>query len=297
MNSSFSDNPEVLRSLPSATTITPVARSGGPITVHAVISTTDVVRDGGVVEAWVLDNYLKNPVVCLEHDMTTVIGRASNLQNTPCGLEADITFMGEDVNPKAHAFGKMVAGGWYNAFSAQFVLLGRRQPTAEEKAKGAKWIGTGDLIEISLVGVPVDPNAVVTKRTIDLLSSDVDLIRQEVVARPEWETVLRSLEASTRPPVPAPPSTPVARAVDADLWTELRDLATRMLEITDELGLQVEPRSFKSDVAGSSAQQAPSAPAVVEVRSGASASALDMHRLLDAMRRGTDSNGDGKQGS
>ena len=76
-----------------------------------------------MVEAWVLDNYLKNPVVCLEHDMPTVIGRASNLQNTPRGLEADITFMGEDVNPQAHAFRKMVPGGWYNCP----VLPGARQ--------------------------------------------------------------------------------------------------------------------------------------------------------------------------
>ena len=290
------------------TLITPIERAegGGSITVHAVVSTTNVARDGGIVEAWNLDNYELNSVVLFQHDPKQVIGRASNLRVTSAGLEADIEFMDEATNVQANTYGKMVRDGWLNAFSVRFTIISERKPTQDERSRGCKWVGRGELLEISLVGIPMDPGAVVTNRTQKFTKREVETLKSQFSAVAGWEPILRSLEATLEPApvvvpvevqVVAPPV--VERALVDDLITEANDLMNRLTEILVELtqeeapqdAVQDVPRSIKIPLVVEDVQEVPAAPAVEVVRESASAPSLDMHKILDALRKGKNSNG------
>lgn len=123
-------------------------------TFTAIASTATVDRHGEVVspEGWDLENFKKNPVLLWSHDHTIpAIGRASKIWVEGFGSQAKLMFSGvwQTVTEEGKAAAQLVADGILNSFSVGFLPYDMQGNTYTEQ----------ELLEISLVNVPANPDA------------------------------------------------------------------------------------------------------------------------------------------
>lgn len=98
--------------------------------------------------------------LCFNHDFSSVIGAVNTIEEKEQGpyIEADFldTQLGQDVR-------KMVQSGAIYQFSFAYDVLGRRDPTDEERKNGVVDVLTElEVYEVSVVTVPANQNAQVT---------------------------------------------------------------------------------------------------------------------------------------
>lgn len=125
-------------------------------TIDFVVSDMSVDRYDTVVKGWVLDAYVKNPVVLFGHDSRSLpIGRAVAVNQVDGQLVARIQFAPADVYEFADQVFRMVAAGYLNAVSAGFIP-GNVEYNAEADSF---MLLDNELIEISVVPVPANRNA------------------------------------------------------------------------------------------------------------------------------------------
>ena len=170
--------------------------AGGQTVFGFRITSPAVDRDKEVLDPSGMDaaNYLRNPVVLWGHDTDQVVGKAVNLRRTAEGWEADIVFA-DAVSEKAREVKALVEGGYVSATSVRFRPLeteeGRRGVDPYYR-KYTRW----ELLEVSLVSVPANPDAVRVKagrvlnsRNFSRLMQIKDLLDQitQECERPEEE--------------------------------------------------------------------------------------------------------------
>jgi HK97 family phage prohead protease len=131
-------------------------------TITHLISTKATDRAGDVVnpEGWVLDNFLKNPVVVANHDYSiqSIIGKAISLEVTPEGLVATTQF--HDKGLGALAF-DLVSNDMARAWSVGFkAIQGEPVKDTQGRNTGGMKYTKQELLEYSLVAVPMNPEAV-----------------------------------------------------------------------------------------------------------------------------------------
>lgn len=221
--------------------------------VEHLISTDSVDRAGDVVEpeGWDLESYRRNPVVLVDHNYSihSIVGRAVRLVTSKAGLMARTKF--NDLGVGLSAF-QLVADGFAKAWSVGFapkeyhsVREGAKQKCAVCKRLYAAQIeGKADeefpyvrgrhflrqeLLEYSLVAVPMNPDAV------------MQAIQRGVVT-PETARVL--LDARPGTPVPAAQGPTVkaeSRQVHPALLSAFRreDRRFALSEVEAEIGRQL----------------------------------------------------------
>ena len=122
----------------------------------AVASTGDVDRDGESINpnGWNLENFKKNPVILFGHDPHSLpIGKATDIRMQGNELLFDAEFAVKE-NPFAKMVSEMFEGKFLNTFSVGFL--------PQEQGDDGR-IESAELLEISAVGVPSNPNAVATR--------------------------------------------------------------------------------------------------------------------------------------
>lgn len=166
------------------------AQAGSPI--RFVASTEAIARDGLVIDAnaWELDNYRANPVVLWSHDYAGArppIGRAVDVFVEGNRLMADIEFdqgdeFARDVERKyREGYLHSVSVGW----DTKAV-----EPSSESGIRGR--VTRADLLDISAVPVPGDPNATIARQAralAELLSAEPTTTTDETsdAGRTDWE--------------------------------------------------------------------------------------------------------------
>jgi HK97 family phage prohead protease len=120
----------------------------------AVASTAVEDRHGEVVSVtgWDLKNFKKNPILLWGHDhYEPAIGMAKNIRIEGTGKKAKLLFepMFHDITDKAKALKRLVEEGFINSFSVGFRPL---------EIDGNTYTSQ-ELLEISLVNVPANPDA------------------------------------------------------------------------------------------------------------------------------------------
>ena len=123
-------------------------------------------------EGWNLKRYEKNPIVGYQHevyggwdgaDPDNVIGKARAYVEDG-QLLADITFEPKDVNERAEKIYKKLLFGSLNAVSVGFRSIGKGSwGKGEEAIDGSNptyYYAGQELLEISVVNIPSNPNAV-----------------------------------------------------------------------------------------------------------------------------------------
>ena len=126
-----------------------------------LVSTAAVDRAGDVVDpaGWDFANYLRNPVVLIDHDYSikSVVGRAVSLTVDETGVWAKTKFAD---TPLARDAFSLVQGGFVKGWSVGF------SPSKYKPIKDRSGTVTGihykaqELLEYSLVSIPMNPEAV-----------------------------------------------------------------------------------------------------------------------------------------
>lgn len=138
--------------------------SGGALSdrqIRAVISTPTPDRDGDVVEPSGVDltSFRKNPIFLASHDATKPLGNAL-VSVLPDRLEAIFTFAPKGISAVADEFCGLAKSGILRSVSIGF------NPLESKPINGGGWRFTRwELLEISLVSIPANPDALVVERS------------------------------------------------------------------------------------------------------------------------------------
>lgn len=166
-----------------------------------VASDATVDRYGDTIDAkgWQLDNFTSNPVILLNHNAAALpVGKAVRTWVEGGQLKAELQFAAADVNPDGPRVEAAVRGGFLNAVSVGF-----RPLEGAPSERGINFVKQ-ELLEISVVTVPANPNALVAAKSA---GADTAWMR---------EAALRTLEALDGPGRWVPRSLEqVLRAFDA----------------------------------------------------------------------------------
>lgn len=130
--------------------------------VSFTISTPTIDRMGDTIAVggWKLDNYLRNPIVLLNHDSRRDIGIASRVWIEGDKLKATADFQESDISPDAdRTYRKLIHPKRYlRAVSVGFMPLKWAWSEASDRKYGIDFIEQ-ELLEFSVVGIPANPEA------------------------------------------------------------------------------------------------------------------------------------------
>lgn len=148
------------------------ADPAGERTVRYIASDETVDRYGDVIAAkgWQLENFRRNPVLLYLHDQAAPIGRVSNVEVKGKRLMADAEFAPEGVSQTADDVYALVKAGILRAVSVGFtngwddteVIRGE-----DDQVTGIKYLKP-ELLELSVVSVPANPNALQVSKGLGL---------------------------------------------------------------------------------------------------------------------------------
>jgi HK97 family phage prohead protease len=134
--------------------------------VRFVFSDGSVDRMGDTIDpkGWVVDSYLKNPVVLWAHDsLSPPIGRASNLLIEDMRLCGDVEFAAAEVYGFADLIFRLLQAKFLNAGSVGFLPLDYSWSSDKEREFGIDFKAQ-ELLEYSIVPVPANANALAEAR-------------------------------------------------------------------------------------------------------------------------------------
>lgn len=149
-------------------------------------STNSRDRQGDIIvqEGWRTADFMNNPVILWGHNYyETPIGKAKEIKLSPEGLSALVQFVPESIDPFAAKVEKLVANGFLKTVSVGFMVY-KREPLNADDLKmrpEMKWGERlyGDLLEISIVPVPANPEALMQEAYGDVVSRGFGLIPAE----------------------------------------------------------------------------------------------------------------------
>ena len=122
----------------------------------AIGSTPSIDRDGDIVDPLGIDvrNFKNNPQLLWGHDASRFpIGKVTDVRISERGLEFDAVFA-SDIDPFAKQAFNMVKGGFLSSFSIGFMI----------KERDSERITQSELLEISLVNIPANSDARVSRQ-------------------------------------------------------------------------------------------------------------------------------------
>jgi HK97 family phage prohead protease len=135
--------------------------SSSPPVIDFVASDATLDRAGEIIEpaGWRLDNYRHNPVFQNAHNYGNILftlGRAQAVEVRAGRLFLRVLFAVE-INPLARVAYQLYRGGFLNAVSVGFVPL--RWETGNDRTPWRRRFVEQELLEVSAVSVPANPNA------------------------------------------------------------------------------------------------------------------------------------------
>lgn len=201
-------------------------------TIRGVFSTADKDRHGEIIDqrGWVLDDYLRNPVVLFAHDhFQPAIGKMVSLGYDEDGnLDGEIKFAAKEYDFARTIF-ELYKGGYMRAFSVGFFN------DAVEYEGEDTVLKKNRLYEVSTVNIPANQMALAKAKGIDVrplekvmgVNTDREALMQ---ARDAINKLLEEPSADTETEVEQPQATPTKRAANRSINKAIRALlATKKL--------------------------------------------------------------------
>lgn len=248
-------------------TVTPV----GERKMSFTISTAAVDRDGDTIDpkGWDLGSYSKNPVVLWAHDYSSPpVGKAINIKSTEHGLQADVEFLPQGMDPFADKIHDMCKAGFLNATSVGF----RGMEYDEASGRKGYDFKKQELLEFSIVPVPCNPEALAQRglknEQLKQYAKDMNTWAKSVLGESspkmtqeqfdslsgELAKILRETPEEKASPVvtvqaPALDVEEVAIAVAKILEAKGQAISTDVLDLTDEDSI-IDLDALQKDQAG-----------------------------------------------
>lgn len=138
-------------------------------TFRVIASTMAKDRHGEIIDqnGWDLTNFLKNPVILLNHRMRELpIGIATNAFLEDGKLIIEGVFASKEANPKAQQVRKLHDEGIMNAVSVGFIT----------KERDGNLIKEAELLELSFVTIPANPEALAKMKEVGIETLDMSLL-------------------------------------------------------------------------------------------------------------------------
>ncbi len=162
-------------------------------------STADMDRDGEVIDVsgWDLKNFKKNPVIMYAHAYNTLpIGKATKIGIKDGKLMDVVEFPPEGTYEFADIVQRLVDTGYLKTQSLGFIPKKWEDDEFEDDEKGQKPRRTytkQELLEISIVPVPSNPNAlmnavkegIITQKQFNSITEGEPGIIEEAITKPE----------------------------------------------------------------------------------------------------------------
>ena len=130
-------------------------------------------RDNEVIKAkaWQVDRYVKNPVVQWAHDYSSPpIGKTLSIrQNNKQETIFEIEFADKETYEFADTVYRLCKGGFLNATSVGFIPL--EWDAGKKEGDPSRTFTKVELLEISIVPVPANPEALVSARNQNVISA------------------------------------------------------------------------------------------------------------------------------
>jgi hypothetical protein len=182
------------------------ASPGGTRRKRFVASDETVDRYGDIIRAsgWQLDNFRRNPVLLFGHVSRSLpLGKVEPIAVEGTRLIAHAEFTPDGTSAFNDTVWHMVDQGFLNAVSVSFMPLADPNPMfdASKQLTGFEFVAQ-ELLELSVVTVPANPNAIALAKGLGLGGDDLRLLfehppdgRAAAVAAQQR----RNLIATTRP--------------------------------------------------------------------------------------------------
>jgi hypothetical protein len=165
-------------------------------TVEFVITNETKDRHGTVLDAdgWIMDSYMKNPIVGYQHDVygdsffqspdpDSVIAKSRIFREGNQWIAA-VTFETPDINPKAEKIFRKTLFGTLSAASVGFMPIEKgRWGQGEESVSGKNptyYYGRRELLEFSIVNIPSNPDAIRRRFEADDLKEIIESEQEEI---------------------------------------------------------------------------------------------------------------------
>jgi HK97 family phage prohead protease len=139
--------------------------SSNPLNISGIANMASEDRMGDVIlkDAWILDNYKKNPVVLFNHCYDNLVGKATSIEVTDNGLEISAEIgnpsMGYELTDTQKMVRSLLAQGILRAFSVGFMPLDAKYDETNEQFLITK----AELLEVSLVTVPCQQESLISE--------------------------------------------------------------------------------------------------------------------------------------
>lgn len=160
--------------------------------ISVIVSDETLDRHGDVIKlgTWDLRHFSKSPRMLVDHDhqVEKIVGKWENPRVDGGGLVMDAVF--HDITPLARATKEMVEGGFLDTVSVGFIPHGPEKDGDSDR---------NELIEVSWVTVPANPNARILKELMDKNASQQEVNAVKKFVGDEEETVY---EEEIEPDVP-----------------------------------------------------------------------------------------------
>jgi HK97 family phage prohead protease len=134
----------------------------------------DVIRING----WELANYKRNPIVLFQHQSSNPVGISTKVWVEGKALMSRIKLAAEGTSPFIDTLRKLMAQGIVKAVSVGFVPT--KEPSyirdvKNDQITGLEYIGQ-ELLEISLVSVPANPQALSLAKSLHVPESHLSRV-------------------------------------------------------------------------------------------------------------------------
>jgi len=135
--------------------------------IEVVMSTAVLARDGHILVpgGCRLDNYRANPIVLWSHNPDLPIGNAPDIEVEADKIRARIRFAPLGISAKADEVRGLMKSGVVRAVSVGFNPIDG-EALNPAKPRGGQRFTEWELLELSAVSVPSDPDALVTARAL-----------------------------------------------------------------------------------------------------------------------------------
>lgn len=203
--------------------------------IEVVMSTAVLARDGHILMpgGCVLDNYRANPIVLWSHNPDLPIGNAPEIVVEADKIRARIRFAPLGISAKADEVRGLMKSGVVRAVSVGFNPIDG-EALNPAKPRGGQRFTSWELLELSAVSVPSDPDALVTARA----NGDT--------AMPETAPVTRDAHAQNR--------TGHIRAVIIPTGQRGLYQVAQLASILGELGWQIDLAKWEANCEGDGSQ-------------------------------------------
>jgi HK97 family phage prohead protease len=149
-------------------------------TIEVVASDETVDRYGDIIraEGWQLQDFKRNPVVLFAHDSTQPVGTAPRVWREGKQLRALIKLAAQGTSELIDLVRSLIAQKVLRAVSVGFrpTVEPNRIRDAEDRVTGFEFIGQ-ELLELSIVAVGANPEALAIAKTMNLNFSDATIRR------------------------------------------------------------------------------------------------------------------------